>query len=48
MIGELLPALINHCLWNNQRERRGMVGEGKIFIAGREINDKGADRKSVV
>lgn len=21
MIGELLPALINHCLWNDQRER---------------------------
>ena len=21
MIGELQPVLINHCLWNNQRER---------------------------
>lgn len=21
MIGELLPLLINHCLWNNQIER---------------------------
>lgn len=22
MIGELLPARINHCLWNEQRERQ--------------------------
>lgn len=43
MIGELLPALINHCLWSNQRQRESrMDGEGKIFITQREINNNGA------
>lgn len=46
MIGEPLPSLINHCLWNNQRGREGgWMDERERYLLHREINDNGAVRE---
>lgn len=48
MIAELPSALINHCLWNDQREDGGGEQGGRMekerCLLQREINDNGTER----